>query len=181
MNVLIYQWVYKNLDIFFSIKCQHKNNILKNAFIKLAESFQIMCAKSDLSVWVFMECKLWVLIKRALLISTNLNFLKSQIPTITLNFYCRHFATPSVNDEEDGWNLVRWYFINVSIIHVQCRTCKFEDQFLWEREGERWMIKSIIHRCKIIPNAFIQIGLIWILFNFFGKINLNPFQEHCAL
>lgn len=31
--------VYKNLDIFFSIKCQHKNNILKNAFIKLAESF----------------------------------------------------------------------------------------------------------------------------------------------
>lgn len=42
------------------------------------------------------------------------------------------------------------------------------------------MIRSIIHRCKIIPNAFIQIGLIWILFNFFGKINLNPFQKHCA-
>ncbi len=75
--------------------------------MKLAEFFSNHVAKSDLSVWVFMQCKLWVLIKRALLISTNLNFLKSQIPTITLNFYCRHFATTSVNDEEDGWNLVR--------------------------------------------------------------------------
>jgi hypothetical protein len=168
MNVHIYQWAYKRIDLFFSLSNVNIEIIFLKHIYKISWKFFKSCVQNQIWVYGF-SCSVSLGINQESI--TNLYKSKlSQVPTITLNFYCRHFATTSVNNEEDGWNLVRWFFINVSIIHVQNKTCKLEDQFLWEREGKRWMIRNIIHRCKIIPNAFFQIGLIWILFNFLGEI-----------